>query len=382
MKKKSFLFLLIFVTACDLIVDVDVPFGREQLVLTSFFNPDSLWSVTISINRHILDSDISSFKRVTDATIEIRDETSIITTLQHKENGKYISASEKPIVGKQYTIHVNSPEYGMVQAISYSPIATLIKSVDRETIINGNNQSILFRLKMQDNEETEDFYHIKLEEIHEHYHVETGEIRTSITPVLIQSNNPELNDPFISADKGLLVKDILFNGQETEIKFRVGPSGDYKSGVRITLKSLSKDYYNYLATRQLQIQNNTNPLAQPINVYNNVVNGFGIFGGLSTSVFSEYEAKDPVVTSFEPTSAKPGDLITIRGINFIDALESSDPILRFYSGDNKYSALAEIHELGDTYLKVFVPASAATGKVLIGNGRKFSISDMEFLVTN
>jgi hypothetical protein len=381
MKKKLVFFLFIFTTACDLIVDVNIPFDGEKMVITSFFNPDSLWSTTISLNRHILDPDIN-FKRVTDATIEIRDETSIITTLQHKEKGKYISLTEKPVAGKRYTIHVNSPEYGMIQATSYSPLATLIKSVDKETITNRDNQFILFRLKMQDNNETEDFYHIKLEEIFEHYHEETGKILTSIIPVRIRSNNQAFNDPLITADNGLLVKDILFNGQETEIKFRVDTRGDSKSRVRITLSSISKDYYNYLATMQLQVQNNGNPFAQPINVYNNVVNGFGIFGGLSNSVFNEYEAKDPVITSFEPASAKPGDLITIRGSNFKNEFDTSDPILRFYSGDNKYSALAELHEVGDTYLKAFVPSSAVSGKIIIGNGHKFTVSDIEFQVTD
>jgi hypothetical protein len=381
MKKYSIILLLFLFTACELIVDVDVPFDGEQIVVDSFFDPDSLWKVTLSLNRHILDPNEINFKRVSDAVIEIHDENGLVTTLQYTENGKYVSLTEKPAAEKQYTMFVNSLKYGTVNAVSHAPVVTLIKSVEREDIIKGNERFTVFRLKIHDKKETKDFYHLKVDYTQEQYNNQSGEIRSFTRSIPIGSDNPELSDQFISAEQGLLIKDVLFNGEETEIKFRI--DAGHLSGITefsIALKSISEDYFRYMATRQLQKEINGDPFAQPVNVFNNVTNGFGIFAGLSTSAY-KYETADPIITAFEPAFGKPGDTITIRGSNFGDGSNSYASV-RFYSSNDRYSSIASVLERSNTHLKVVVPQNAVTGKVLVGNSANLTISDIEFQVTD
>ena len=45
--------------------------------------------------------------------------------------------------------------------------------------------------------------------------------------------------------------------------------------------SLDKNFYLYSKSRQEQIQAGYTPFAQPVNVYTNVKNGFGVFGSYS-----------------------------------------------------------------------------------------------------
>src|SRR5687767_14559609 len=54
MKKRVILLFPLVLIACELVVDVDVPFEKSNLTVNAYFNPDSLWSAYVSSNRHIL----------------------------------------------------------------------------------------------------------------------------------------------------------------------------------------------------------------------------------------------------------------------------------------------------------------------------------------
>src|SRR5688572_21613606 len=106
MKRYLIIFLVFFICACEVVVDMDVPFEGEQLVVNSFVCPDSLWSASISLNRYILADERNPHKKVENATVTIHDENGLVATLQHVGNGRYGSQTEKPQAGKQYTIRV------------------------------------------------------------------------------------------------------------------------------------------------------------------------------------------------------------------------------------------------------------------------------------
>ena len=53
----------------------------------------------------------------------------------------------------------------------------------------------------------------------------------------------------------------------------------------VYLISASEDYFRYKRTYSLQEESSGDPFAQPVNVYNNIENGFGIVAGYSEDVF-------------------------------------------------------------------------------------------------
>ena len=74
-----------------------------------------------------------------------------------------------------------------------------------------------------------------------------------------------------------LFTDELFNGKKAEISFY----GENHTGggiYKINLKNITRDYYLYLKSHTLQFENIDNPFAEPVQVYHNVNNGFGILG--------------------------------------------------------------------------------------------------------
>lgn len=53
----------------------------------------------------------------------------------------------------------------------------------------------------------------------------------------------------------------------------------------IELNHISTGYYTYLTTSNLQNTNGDNPFSEPVIIYNNIENGFGILGAVSTSTY-------------------------------------------------------------------------------------------------
>ena len=65
-----------------------------------------------------------------------------------------------------------------------------------------------------------------------------------------------------------------------------GYEWSYKTlGVRVYLHNISKSYYYYRTSLELYQSASGNPFAQPVQVYSNIENGFGVFAGSQISYF-------------------------------------------------------------------------------------------------
>lgn len=52
-------------------------------------------------------------------------------------------------------------------------------------------------------------------------------------------------------------------------------------GYQLILRTLSKEYFQYVASQELQAYSYDDPFAQPVVIYGNVRGGLGIFAGFS-----------------------------------------------------------------------------------------------------
>ena len=58
---------------------------------------------------------------------------------------------------------------------------------------------------------------------------------------------------------------------------------DPNQEIFVQLKSVSEDYFNYFNTVSLQSWTSGDPFSEPVQVYSNVQDGFGIFAGYQSS---------------------------------------------------------------------------------------------------
>jgi len=81
----------------------------------------------------------------------------------------------------------------------------------------------------------------------------------------------------------LVLSDHTFEGKRKVLKITMpGFDGEVH---HVVLRTLSGDYARYRATTNQQQNIADDPFAQPVQVYNNIVNGVGIFGGVSASEY-------------------------------------------------------------------------------------------------
>jgi hypothetical protein len=377
MKNYSVILFLIALFSCELIVDVDVPFDHPQLTLNSFFNPDSLWSANLSLNRHILND--SAFEKVEDGLIIILNEGREIDTLIHKGNGLYSSDTGRPQVGSSYEIKAIAPDYEMVngQSVIPAPAPIIRAEISKADTHSDDGYNSKVRITFQDNGAEINYYQILVEGELEYYDFSTNKISTNRYRVYLDSEDPAIQNERFNWAEGILVKDVLFNGKQIEFSFNTYLNNF--SNVAILLRTVSEDYYNYKTTFQLQEETSGDPFAQPVNVHNNIENGFGIFAGFSESRFVYGATPRPIITEIIPGKGRPGDHLRIYGENFVENPDAFYSVVFRSSGE--YPVYGNYVWISDSELDVIVPDRAATGKIVLYMGGRIAVSESEFEVT-
>jgi hypothetical protein len=240
----------------------------------------------------------------------------------------------------------------------------------------GNEFATLLTIKFKDEVSEKNFYELSMRTVSQGLeYPDFDKVVTNFGYAGIEGYDASLEGELIRDDIGVLLKDVRFNGKETEMTFKAFTFFGY-GRTQIVLRSVSEEYFNYKATKGLQNNTSGDPFAQPVNVFNNINNGFGIFAGYSQSVFS-MGGPEPVVNSITPMQGKPGDHIIISGANFTSS-EYSDVSVSFKS--DPFIRYAEIVRQTETELEVVVPEDAVTGKIAVYANGYAILWDTNFVI--
>jgi hypothetical protein len=81
--------------------------------------------------------------------------------------------------------------------------------------------------------------------------------------------------------------DENFNGKKTtinrEVKLYIGDQAKRPKYLRLIVHSITRDTYRFLKSSQSYEENNGNPFAEPTRVIGNIQNGYGYFGGFTST---------------------------------------------------------------------------------------------------
>lgn len=343
---------------CEVAVDVDVPFDKPSLVINSVFDPGSTWIAYIGQNRHILDTAI---RQVEHALVVVYVNDNPTDTLTHVERGFYKS-DHRPGVGVEYELRVSAPQFESAKGLSSAPApAQIIEASKGPDIYQDGKIITTMQIRFKDDPAVENFYELSVETVQDQLS-NAGDITELKRATLIETDDPlgQIN----GGDETFAIqfKDILFNGKEKTLLFRA-IDGDFtlSKSVVWTLKTISKDLYEYRTTVNAQKLSADNPFAQPVNVHNNIQNGFGIFAGVSSSTYALTKPK-PMITSVNPTKAKVGDIIFITGENLSDDHFGTQVL---FSSINPYFASPPETRINDSGIEVVIPSDAVSGKIFV-----------------
>ena len=282
---KPILFIPIFafvMQACQTVVDVKIPLEERRLVVNALFNPDSVWSAQISLSRHVLDDGPFSASY---ATITIIDpvNNSVVEQLQQQQNNFGIyKGSLKPVAEKEYLIRATGPN-GTVEARSMAPSSVPITKIEIDSTVilsNSFDLDVPVKIHFKDPGGTKNYYRIM-------FLVKSFHVYQKDTIWYNQYVHPYIDNSSIDGENNQLISDTFFDGKDHVLSPKINRYYFFSGqtvGLSAILHNLSESYYQYATTQSLQNYTQGDPFAQPVLVYNNIQNGFGIFAGYSQSV--------------------------------------------------------------------------------------------------
>lgn len=296
--KKLALFLLlinfIFV-ACQTVVDIDIPLESPKLVLNSILANEESIMVHLSESRHILDE--GEFQNVNGAGVKIYENGEFLSNLYSSGSGFGLYSSDSSIrvkSGNTYRVEVSKNGFQSIDAEARVPLnAAKILAVDFDTAQTNTNtysqNNFEFDIEIEDEAGVENFYELLIIEEGYTYYYDYNTNPPTVTDssrfmasLSLESSDPSLEE-YQSYGESILFNDGFFDGKKYHIKVTSSYYSDFignkesQSKYTIVLRNTSKSYYLYRQSVELQAWVQDDPFAQPVQIYNNINNGFGIF---------------------------------------------------------------------------------------------------------
>jgi hypothetical protein len=329
MKINSILLIFAFLSVVLISCQTDIDFSGTEtstlLVVNSIITPDSIIKVQVSESKFFLDND-SKFNDVLNAIVKIWVNDIEQPVLKHVGNGLYVS-SYIPKAGDIIRITAKNDKYAEVKsttevlaAIPVLSVDTSYKVTDKYPIFSyygdygstadtiGYNYNIEMKMKLhiKDPKETDNYYRLLLKTV-EYY--DNG--MSSMNVNYFNSDDPVFGS---TSEEGIfggdsysiysVFSDALFNGKDYNLRIStnyfsyyttvndppktedpdVNTSKIVKKELLFELQSISKSYYLYLKSREAS-SNVMEFFSEPVQIYNNIEGGIGIFGNYNTSYF-------------------------------------------------------------------------------------------------
>jgi len=195
---------------------------------------------------------------VIELPVPISDETSTYRVVANVEGFDPVEATQEMPA---------KPEYRLV---SYEPDGAIDSEGDRVDELE---------IDLVDNADTEDYYGFRviLPSVRCEYDPQLDTVFCSNDFSFTEEAYLESPDPLLSMSSGfgLVVSDQSFNGNTYRVRFTIYNYNDARP--KLEVYRLTEDAYRYGLSRRAYENAGDNPFAEPVNVHQNVTDGYGHF---------------------------------------------------------------------------------------------------------
>jgi hypothetical protein len=268
MNNTGLIALIVIFASCTKEVSIDIVNPESKIVVNSFFSPQDSLFVHISKSISILADDTLNY--FNNAEVKLYNGLSFLGQLTNNQKGIYTFSSTL-VPNGQYSINVSVPGIEPVSSFDTIPVQIPILSFDT---ISVNDEYLYCEIKFQDIP-CNNYY---LLDITSKYPVLNSDKIMSKQIDITVSDNIVENGRNGAISKRIFFSDDKIQGMEYELTFLLGKKPLMQSitngsnTLYINFKTISIAYYKYLKTYY-------EAETKLIDVYSNVVNGYGIFAG-------------------------------------------------------------------------------------------------------
>lgn len=292
----------IFTISCETTERIDdFPLRPSKLVVNCYFAPDSAWEFQVSKSLSVLDN--AELKLVDDASIVLYRDSAVIDSVKAPDtDGLYRSGESLPQPGERYRIEVLSPDFKNA-LYAEGTVPSPVPVTGANVIITdsaffytrqyewgampprGNVQGTL-ELTFSDPPGTDNYYQVSLYSFVKDYDYNDS----TIFWIYKRDINFTVDDPVVQKTEAYYgaarFSDELIDGQTYKLKLDFE---DWEASLDqvyfIDLVSLNRDSYLYRSSVQEYYESSGDPFSEPVLIYSNIENGFGIFAGYSTFTY-------------------------------------------------------------------------------------------------
>ena len=284
--------IILLFCACEADLKIDGLQTQSKLVVNSVFSPDSTWTVHVSKTRNIF-TESKNAMTVDHAEVAIVDlETGEQIDLISQGEGLYSVKLLKPIPGREYEISVKADGFEDVFARDETPFPVEVNFVKEEVIEHNGSDVLKVDFEIIDKGGQENYYVWELVVTKIDQEEEGGSEIKDVA--LIGSLDTNIDDSAngVKEQKKLFITDLTFDGSNYNTSFYTDPGFEdgqsegeddpnivYEKELHISV--ISKNYYLYLRSLELYENsgNTSSTVSQPAEIFTNIENGLGIFGG-------------------------------------------------------------------------------------------------------
>lgn len=304
---------LIIMVSCETYQNLDNTPSDPKMVIFGEISPSS--SIAVKIDQSIsaldeFDKDGDSIgNSVTDADVSLFENGNFISKLQFKSyyNGNGYFSDYVPKIGYSYRIEVTHDDYLNVQTETdiRQTNGKLDGAVNYITEINsdGTYQEGFVRTKIVD-PPGQNFYELKL--MQTSYDIIQNNGNPTYEKKLVYLTNnfmpiPLSNGTIYDEYSGLktqrfLISDESFDGKSFIFEI---PYGYYRydanlirreleiepdTALRVELREISYELYTYIRSIEYHMGTSGNNFIEPVRIYSNVHNGYGVFGAYNSVI--------------------------------------------------------------------------------------------------
>lgn len=269
--------LLLVFSSCEKTIPFEGENATPKLVLNSFFSADSTLKIHMSNSLGVVDD--GDLADVTNANVILYNKNNqIVTTLNYQGAGNYESPFQ-PSIGELYTIRASAD--GFDEVSSSDQLLSKPSNLTIDSDIN-NAGDIFLTVVLEDNTLESNYYILDINTPTDSMQFFPDEIGFTVNGLILDNDPDETDDAGVSFYQELLFTDELNVGATRSFTIKIGADNNFGfnfSKLNVSLTSCTSNFYKYYRTLKLYQESDVGPFTEPVRVFSNIENGFGIFGG-------------------------------------------------------------------------------------------------------
>ncbi len=280
--------MCLLLSSCEKIIDITIPDKERKMVVNGLVSTGEPLMVQLSKSLSILESD--TLLAITGGDLRLYNGETLIGKFVEGQTGIYTLPGFQAVAGESYKITAAGGGLVPVEAVAVVPRSVPIQSLDTATLTGEWGQrEMMVNIKFRDPAGERNYYGFAADVTYKEFDYQTMAFtgKKLTYPVYIYGKDDRfLKDESTSYNGKIYFQDLLFDGLEKSVQFGLGDFSYYESDtiwLNVRMEQVDPSWYRYMVSLNAYQSSHSNPFGEPVQVYTNVTNGYGIFSGYSSS---------------------------------------------------------------------------------------------------